>query len=126
MIHVLRSDPIPGMVFYSDILGHQAPHGGTIPPNILVTRLRPDIVVIKEALKEVVVFELTCPWDSNIDRSHTYKEEKYASLIADLSRDFKVNSFSVEVSVRGQPGAIEGLHLPLLRRAEEEFQEAIS
>ena len=50
----------------------------------------------------MVIFELTCPWETNIDRSHTYKEEKYAPLIADLSRDFKVYSFSVEVSVRGQ------------------------
>ena len=55
-----------------------------------------------EAKREALVFELTCPWDSNIERSHTYKEEKYALLIADLSRVFKTFHFSFEVSARGQ------------------------
>ena len=58
--------------------------------------------MLKESSREVIVFELTCPWDSNIERSHTYKEEKYPSLVADLSRNYKVFSFSFEVSVRGQ------------------------
>ena len=49
-----------------------------------------------------MVFELTCPWDSNIESSHTYKEEKYAPLIADLSRVYKTFHFSFEVSARGQ------------------------
>ena len=102
IIHVLRSSLIPDSVFYSDVLGHQAPHGGTIPPHILVTSLRPDIVVIKEDVREIIIFELTCPWDSNIERSHTYKEEKYAPLVADLSQNYRVFCFSFEVSVRGQ------------------------
>ena len=102
IINVLHSNLAPDMTLFSDMAGHQAPHGGTIPPNILVTALRPDIFMLNEVSREVIIFELTCPWDSNIDRSHTYKEEKYAPLVADLSRDFKVFSFSFEVSVRGQ------------------------
>lgn len=102
IIHVLRSSLSPDFVFFSDMAGHQAPHGGTIPPHVLVTNLRPDIFVLNETSREVVVFELTCPWDSNIARSHSYKEEKYAPLVADLSRLYKVYSFSSEVSVRGQ------------------------
>ena len=38
------------------------------------------------------MFELTCPWDSNVARSHTFKEEKYAPLVADLARLFKVSA----------------------------------
>ena len=49
-----------------------------------------------------MVFELTCPWDSNVDRSHIYKEGKYAPLVADLSQNFSVSHYSVEVTVRGQ------------------------
>ena len=45
---------------------------------------------------------MTCPWDNNIARSHTYKEEKYSPLVADLSRSYKAFFFSVEISVRGQ------------------------
>ena len=40
--------------------------------------------------------------DSNIDRNHSYKEDKYSPLVADLSRNFKTYQFSVEVSARGQ------------------------
>ena len=47
------------------------------------------------------VFELTSPWETNIERSHTYKEGKYAPLVADLSRSYTVLQFSVEVSARG-------------------------
>ena len=48
------------------------------------------------------IFELTCPWDNNIDRSHSFKEDKYAPLVADLSRRYKTFHFSIEISVRGQ------------------------
>ena len=40
--------------------------------------------------------------DSNIQRSHDYKEQKYTALVNDLSNDYTVFQFSVEVSVRGQ------------------------
>ena len=52
--------------------------------------------------QEVIVFELTCPWDSNIARSHAFKSDKYSPLIADLSQRFIVSFYSIEVSARGQ------------------------
>ena len=73
-----------------------------IKSTFLVTALKPDIVVFNDQTKEVIVFELTCPWDSNISRSHAFKSEKYSSLIADLSHCHSVSFFSVEVSARGQ------------------------
>ena len=82
--------------------GFLAPGGGSIPPNVIVTNLRPDIFVVNETAREVIVFELTCPWDDNIVRSHSYKEDRYAPLVADLSRSYKTFHFSIEVSVRGQ------------------------
>ena len=90
------------MVLYADIPGFQAPHGGTIPPNVLVTALKPDIVIVNELSEVVVVFELTCPWDTNIDRSHRYKSEKYSPLVNDLSHRHVVSFFSIEISARGQ------------------------
>ena len=91
-----------GFLLFSDLEGYRAPHGGVIPPDVLVTRLRPDLFLVNESAREVVLLELTCPWDGNITRSHDYKQEKYAPLVADLSRNYKVFHFSVEVSVRGQ------------------------
>ena len=91
-----------GCVLFSDLDGYQAPHGGTIPPDILVTNFRPDFVILNRNSRRIALLELTCPWDSNVTNAHRYKEEKYASLVADLARDFKVFHYSVEISVRGQ------------------------
>ena len=66
---------------------------------------------MNERRREIVVFELTCPWDANIDRSHAYKEEKYAPLVADLSRNYTTYHFSVEISVRGQVSSDNKKHL---------------
>ena len=101
IIDLIRPALTPGMTLYSDMRGLLAPGGGSIPPNIIVTNLRPDIFIVNEAAGEVVIFELTCPWDANIERSHTFKEEKYSPLVADLSRRFRTFRFSVEISVRG-------------------------
>ena len=92
---------IPNYSLYSDIAGYTAPHGGTIPPNILVTSLKPDLFIVNEREAKAILFELTVPWDANIQRSHVYKEGKYAALIADLSQRLTVYHFSIEISVRG-------------------------
>ena len=102
IIGIIRPCLNPDYRLYSDLPGYGAPHGGTIPPHVLVTNLRPDIFIVNESLRKAIVFELTCPWDANVQRSHAYKEDKYAPLVADLSRDFTVYHFSVEVTVRGQ------------------------
>ena len=85
----------PGMRLYSDMHGLLAPGGGSIPPDIIVTNLRPDIFIVNVSTNEVIIFELTCPGDGNIKRSHTFKEEKYSPLVADLSRRFRTYQYSV-------------------------------
>ena len=102
IIDVIRADLIDGFSLYSDLEGHRAPHGGVVPPDVLVTPLKPDLFLVNESAREIVLLELTCPWDGNITRSHDYKQDRYAALVADLSRNYKVFHFSVEVSVRGQ------------------------
>ena len=102
LIDIISPVLIEGFSFFSDLPGFQAPHGGSIPPDILTTVLKPDLFLFNLDKREAVIFELTCPWDGNIQRSHDFKEQKYAALVGDLSRDFKVFLFSVEVSARGQ------------------------
>ena len=102
IITLIRPHLVTGMNLFSDLSGFLAPGGGSIPPNVLTTNLRPDLFIVNETSLEAVIFELTCPWDSNIAQSHSYKEEKYAPLVADMSRHFRTYLFSVEVSVRGQ------------------------
>ena len=51
---------------YVDIEGCQTPAGGTIPPKLVVTTLRPDIVILDKRKKEVNVFELTVLAESSL------------------------------------------------------------
>ena len=69
---------------------------------VFVVLFKIRVFIVNETSRVIVMFELTCPWDANIARSHEFKENKYAPLVADLSRRYKVFNFSVEVSVRGQ------------------------
>ena len=49
------------------------------------------------------MFELTVPWDRNVQSAHEYKMRKYASLVLDLERSgYAVDLYCFEVSVRGQ------------------------
>ena len=102
IVEMARSNLKEGYSVFSDLIGFRAPHGGVVPPHILVTTLKPDIFIVNEITREIVIVELTCPWDANIERSHNYKQEKYSALVADLSRHFRVKYYPVEVSVRGQ------------------------
>ena len=102
LIRVMWPNLMEGMRLFSDLPGFLAPGGGSIPPHVLVTNQRPDIFIVNESSNLAIVFELTCPWDKNVERSHTFKEEKYSPLITDLSRRYKTFLFSIEASVRGQ------------------------
>ena len=93
LINLVRPFLKDGMTLYSDMPGFQAPNGGTIPPHVLVTALKPDIVGINTLSQEVIVPKLIRPWDSNIVQSHNFKSKKYAPLIADLSHSLIVSFF---------------------------------
>ena len=73
-----------------------------LPPHVLVSSFWPDLFILNEAESIIVMLELTCPFDSNIVRSHEFKQEKYSPLVADLARYYRTKYYPVEVSVRGQ------------------------
>ena len=81
--------------FYVDIPGHQTPAGGTIPPNVTVTNLKPDIVIMDKAQKTVTVFELTVPAEHRLEIAHKLKAEKYAHFTE--NRNFKVSVVPFEI-----------------------------
>ena len=43
---------------HSDIAGYQTSNGGSLPPSLIVTTLKPDIVILDETKKEAFIFEL--------------------------------------------------------------------
>ena len=81
---------------FSDFPGQEAIGGGTIPPEICVTALKPDIVIVDTIKKELNIFELTCPLERNIDERHLFQQNKYAHFCSDITT---VTAF--EVSSRG-------------------------
>ena len=85
---------------YVDIPGKKTANEGTLPADIAITSSRPDIVIIDRNAKFVHIFELTVPFEMNIDSAHLYKENRYGYLLADITsvRPFVTN---FEIGVRG-------------------------
>ena len=101
---------------YSDIPGMEAPGGGILPPNICITNLKPDIVIVDEEAKEVHIYELTCPsGPANIEKRHLENTQKYSTFLTECTG---YNSFVVcfEVSSKGFLTTRNHSHLNSLHR----------
>ena len=71
----------------ADVPGHKLPDEGTIPPELVVTVQRPDLVLIDKDTGDVDLYELTCPGDRqpNIDGARIRKRDRYAALVSDIA-----------------------------------------
>ena len=85
---------------FSDLPGCEAAGGGTIPADLCVTNLKPDIVIIDNEKKTLHIFELTVPLTSNIDQRHAEKSQKYAHFLTDIT-GYKCTVNCFEVSSTG-------------------------
>ena len=74
------------------------------PEEIAHTTLRPDIVIWSKTPKQVILVELTVPWEERVDEAYEIKKTKYEDL-ANICRDrgWKTWIFPVEVGCRGFP-----------------------
>ena len=81
---------------YVDLEGHQTLAGGTIPPEVTVSTLKPDIVVIDNKQKLVTIFELTVPGENRISEAHRLKSEKYQHFYTDI-KSHKVSVLPFEI-----------------------------
>ena len=76
----------------------------SLPPKIVITKLRPDIVMYSNKEKMVILIELTVPWEDRFEESHQLKSAKYAGLVSDItSNGWRSQCFPVEVGTRGFP-----------------------
>lgn len=50
------------------------------PDTIAVTTLRPDMVLVSETTKQVVMLELTVPWEDRMEKAFEKKRAKYEEL----------------------------------------------
>ena len=61
------------MEIYCDLAGAKKMAGTTIPLDILPTQQRPDLVLINDSSKSIIIIELTVPSEQNIHNVHERK-----------------------------------------------------
>ena len=75
------------------------------PHHIVVTQLRPDLVIWSDTLRVVVMLELTIPHERGLTDANKRKAEKYAALKQECTdRGWRVELLPVEVGVFGHVG----------------------
>ena len=84
---------------YSDLPGHTV-GAGSLPPEICITAQKPDIVIIDKKQKILHIFELTVPFEQNIEQRHFEKANKYAHFETDCT-DYNCTVTAFEVGSRG-------------------------
>ena len=92
----------------NDLPGRRASDSpqATIPPALLITPYRPDIVIHNKESNSVALLELTCPLDSvrhlELARDRKLKKEEYQLILSELDRLGIVNFYdTIEMSVLG-------------------------
>ena len=74
----------------------------SFPPHIAFTELRPDITIFSNKLKRVILIELTCPCEENVEAWHNAKVNKYLPLKSVIENNgWSVDLFAVEVGAGG-------------------------
>ena len=82
------------------------PEWDSHPSIIKETRLRPDIVIHSAFTQQLIMMELTVPYENIMEEAHFYKREKYMNLTKEQENaDYKAVVMPVEVDVRGFVGS---------------------
>ena len=70
-------------------------------PQIALTESRPDITIFSNRLKRVILIELTCPCEENMEVWHNTKVDKNMPLKSVIENNgWSVDLFAVEVGTR--------------------------
>ena len=73
-----------------------------LPDDVVPTSERPDIVLVNRNKKEIIIGELTVPFEPNIDKARKRKVDKYASLSSDIEeKGYKCTLICFEIGSRG-------------------------
>ena len=89
------------LLLFSDISGFTTT-GGTLPVNVIVSKLKPDMVIHNKQDNSIHLVELTVPFEANIQKAHDRKAQKYRDLVCDISDNgFTCDLTCFEVGSRG-------------------------
>ena len=84
-----------------DLAGSRV-NGVTLPPDVIITDRKPDLVIIDRSSNKVNLVKLTVPWDSGTEGAKQRKEERYDSLVEDIKeKGFKCSHTTLEIGSRG-------------------------
>ena len=72
----------------------------TIPANICVTAHKPDLVICDQTNGSLFIFELTVPFETNLDTRHREKSDKYAHFVTDVT-NMNTSVICFEIGSRG-------------------------
>ena len=72
-----------------------------VPNDIILTALKPDLLIISRSMKIIILIELTCPNDANLESWRKKKRDKYAKLRRWVTRGWNLHILSLEVISRG-------------------------
>ena len=72
------------------------------PAHIVETKLRPDLVMFSNSTKKVIMWELSVPWEENMESTHERKIAKYEPLVEQCRMNgWQAICLAVEVGCRG-------------------------
>ncbi|KAI8480671.1 hypothetical protein Bbelb_415640 [Branchiostoma belcheri] len=72
------------------------------PADIIDTNLRPDLILFSRKTTQVVLLELTVPWEDRMEEANERKRMKYQELVSRCrEKGWKTWYFPVEVGCRG-------------------------
>ena len=73
-----------------------------IPPDVAVTVLRPDLVLLSRQSRRLILAELTSPFEDRVQAASQLKEMKYKPLLQEAALNgWNAQLFTVEVGSRG-------------------------
>ncbi|GFO40167.1 polyprotein [Plakobranchus ocellatus] len=76
------------------------------PDVIRKTALRLDIVIRSASTQQIIIMELTVPYESRMEEAHAFKEEKCLDLTKELKKDgYEAKVMPVEIGARGYVGS---------------------
>ena len=75
---------------------------GMIPPTIVQTGSRPDLVLVDSVDRTVWLLELTVSFQTNFDAGNQIKKDRYASLSDDIEdENWKCNNLPFVIGSKG-------------------------
>ncbi|XP_041920594.1 uncharacterized protein LOC121684601 [Alosa sapidissima] len=76
-----------------------------IPARITTTRLRPDMIIVSDSTKQLIILELTVPWEERMEEANERKRAKYQELVEECrSQGWRTYCEPLEVGCRGFAG----------------------